>query len=101
MAICESCGGVIGVDCFNPQECAWITEQQEREKAVRNESYEKVLSNVVSILKSYSSVHMAFKVRIKHGENDSWSPNHMSMKEKGWEQAVEWVLELLASGGIE
>jgi hypothetical protein len=30
MAICQSCGGVIGQDCFNPSECAWITEQQDR-----------------------------------------------------------------------
>lgn len=25
MAICNSCGGVIGTDCFNPVECAQIT----------------------------------------------------------------------------
>ena len=30
MAICKSCGGVIGADCFNPEECAWITEQEEK-----------------------------------------------------------------------
>ena len=23
--ICGSCGGVLGRDCFNPSECAWIT----------------------------------------------------------------------------
>ena len=23
--ICNSCGGVVGRDCFNQQECAWIT----------------------------------------------------------------------------
>ncbi len=26
MNICPSCGGVIGRDCFNVQECAWITQ---------------------------------------------------------------------------
>lgn len=25
MSICQSCGGTIGVDCFNPQECMGIT----------------------------------------------------------------------------
>lgn len=25
MANCHGCGGVIGRDCFNPQECEWIT----------------------------------------------------------------------------
>lgn len=29
MATCQSCGGVIGRDCFNPEECAWIGHQQE------------------------------------------------------------------------
>jgi len=27
MSTCPSCGGVIGLDCFNPQECAEITGQ--------------------------------------------------------------------------
>lgn len=26
-AICQSCGGVVGRDCFNPTECAEITRQ--------------------------------------------------------------------------
>jgi len=29
--ICNSCGGVLGRDCFNPVECEWITRQMERE----------------------------------------------------------------------
>lgn len=32
MAICDSCGGVIGQDCFNPEECAWIGQQQEQDR---------------------------------------------------------------------
>ena len=30
MAICSGCGGVVGRDCFNPQECEWIARDQER-----------------------------------------------------------------------
>lgn len=30
MAICNGCGGVVGKDCFNPQECEWIAHDQER-----------------------------------------------------------------------
>lgn len=30
MRHCPSCGGIIGRDCFNPTECAWISEQQQR-----------------------------------------------------------------------
>jgi hypothetical protein len=28
MSTCQSCGGIIGRDCFNPSECAWIEKQQ-------------------------------------------------------------------------
>ena len=28
MIICNSCGGVLGRDCFNPTECAYIGQQQ-------------------------------------------------------------------------
>ena len=37
MSVCNSCGGIIGRDCFNPQECAWITQQMEVASAVQNE----------------------------------------------------------------
>ncbi len=30
MSTCQSCGGIIGRDCFNPEECAHITRQQEQ-----------------------------------------------------------------------
>lgn len=33
-SICQSCGGVIGRDCFNPDECAWITESMQRESVM-------------------------------------------------------------------
>jgi len=26
MSVCQSCGGVIGRDCYNPQECMAITQ---------------------------------------------------------------------------
>ena len=32
MRHCDSCGGVIGQDCFNPAECAYITAQIEHNK---------------------------------------------------------------------
>jgi hypothetical protein len=30
-SICPSCGGIIGRDCFNPEECQWITDQMYRQ----------------------------------------------------------------------
>ena len=40
MNICQSCGGILGRDCFNPIECAQITQsleinQQSREICIR------------------------------------------------------------------
>lgn len=32
MTTCPTCGGTIGVDCFNPEECAYITEAMNREQ---------------------------------------------------------------------
>jgi len=34
MKTCPSCGGLIGRDCFNPVECAWITQQINAQYAV-------------------------------------------------------------------
>ena len=50
MTTCNSCGGVIGRDCFNPSECAWIGEQQQRQQAddgyrLREELYHLRLEN--------------------------------------------------------
>lgn len=30
MSICNGCGGVVGRDCFNPQECEWISQDMAR-----------------------------------------------------------------------
>jgi hypothetical protein len=27
--VCNGCGGYVGVDCFNPEECEWIARDQE------------------------------------------------------------------------
>jgi len=37
MAICNGCGGVVGRDCFNPQECEWITQDQDRRRYEQHE----------------------------------------------------------------
>lgn len=37
MSTCPSCGGIIGRDCFNPQECAWITQAMMVDDAVQRE----------------------------------------------------------------
>ena len=36
MSTCPSCGGILGRDCFNPQECAWITQSMLVNDAVEN-----------------------------------------------------------------
>lgn len=37
MRRCPSCDGVIGVDCFNPEECAQIGYQQEMQRQHQQE----------------------------------------------------------------
>jgi hypothetical protein len=29
MSVCRGCGGVVGRDCWNPQECEWISRDME------------------------------------------------------------------------
>jgi hypothetical protein len=48
MTWCPSCGGIIGRECFNPDECALIAEQmqQDAERAAYEErfaEYERTL----------------------------------------------------------
>jgi len=33
MSWCNGCGGLVGRDCFNPQECEWITQQMNNDAA--------------------------------------------------------------------
>lgn len=33
--ICRGCGGLVGRDCWNPQECEWISEQMAIDAAVQ------------------------------------------------------------------
>lgn len=50
MARCPSCDGIIGIDCFNPDECAWIEMEQKRQKE-KNEKTELInLRNQVNYL---------------------------------------------------
>lgn len=45
MAICNGCGGVIGRDCFNTQECEWISRSMDIDDAVKREQekqYERI-----------------------------------------------------------
>jgi hypothetical protein len=46
MATCQSCGGVIGRDCFNPEECAWITQQQANQCEAARYSAEEAHHNL-------------------------------------------------------
>jgi hypothetical protein len=43
--ICGGCGGLVGRDCFNPQECEWITRDMqmraERERALYRQGEEE------------------------------------------------------------
>lgn len=46
MRTCQSCGGIIGRDCFNPMECEMITYRMEREEENRvRAAYDGVVDN--------------------------------------------------------
>jgi hypothetical protein len=35
--ICPGCGGVVGRDCWNPQECEWISRDMAARHAAQSE----------------------------------------------------------------
>lgn len=37
--ICQSCGGVVGRDCYNPEECMWISQRMEAENVSQQHGY--------------------------------------------------------------
>lgn len=37
MAICSSCGGLLGRDCFSPKECASISQNMDQENQQENQ----------------------------------------------------------------
>lgn len=41
MVCCPSCGGIIGRECWKPQECAWITQQMVANAAVQESEYRR------------------------------------------------------------
>lgn len=50
MSHCPECGGVIGRDCFNPQECAWIGEQQRQQRLHDTEQQSLTLEERCALL---------------------------------------------------
>lgn len=42
--VCQSCGGILGRDCFNPVECAEITRRMEAE--INNPDYAQLLGEL-------------------------------------------------------
>lgn len=56
--VCNGCGGYIGLDCFNPQECEWIAmdmqriqRQNEQDRLNRIENDNKILREEIEKLK--------------------------------------------------
>lgn len=41
MSLCRGCGGVVGRDCWNPQECEWISRDMEARAAAERVLYER------------------------------------------------------------
>lgn len=53
--ICDSCGGVLGRDCFNPQECTFITQRINMEAQQEGESSYADLKAENENLKAFKS----------------------------------------------
>lgn len=56
------------------------------------------INELKNILSDSNWVEKAFKSNIKYGEYDSWNSNFDSMANKGWHQAINYVLKLIEKG---
>jgi hypothetical protein len=70
MNICQSCGGVIGRDCFNPQECAWISQQMQVEQQVQQR-----LQPEIDAMKEVINRMERALLQIATGRNDFCGPS--------------------------
>lgn len=52
MSICRSCGGVLGRDCFNEEDCMWISDQQERQREQQIEHQAYLQSEHIAMLEN-------------------------------------------------
>lgn len=72
MRHCDSCGGVLGRDCFNPIECAQITRSMEQDTsqdlARANSKYNTLLSTVKAMREAQKSY---FSTRTSEALTDS------------------------------
>jgi len=50
MARCNSCGGVLGRDCFNPMDCAMISAREDSYERQRLYTTEEKLNRLIEIL---------------------------------------------------
>ncbi len=49
MKTCKSCGGVLGLDCFNETECMYISQQQELHRDRDNQDMSLEIDRLKSI----------------------------------------------------
>lgn len=68
MSTCLSCGGIIGRDCFNPEECMYITLQQ----AAGSEAARQEVEELRHILQQLKAEIAAIAERMS---NRVWSDN--------------------------
>jgi hypothetical protein len=47
---CPSCQGILGVDCFNPDECAWITHEMNNIAKYDGRGYDPPYENEIDKL---------------------------------------------------
>ena len=59
---CPSCGGVIGRDCFNPVECAWITQSMDAQYAV--EDYKRHQQDIIE-RQHYDKIELEYQAYVE------------------------------------
>lgn len=75
MSVCQSCGGVIGRECFNPVECAMITQAMIVDDAVQRAMYDRDVCDYQKHCEREYEEHL----RAEYYEHIGFDPIEMGM----------------------
>lgn len=78
--ICKGCGGLLGRDCFNPQECEWIAEQEQKRFSPETEQ----------AIYFFNNFEKHIKDAYDQGDVDGYCERAGSKKERDFKNAQDY-----------
>lgn len=93
MSTCPGCGGIVGRDCFNPQECQWIAQQMAQDPYQGQQPEDPRIQQHYEELHAQRAVAYAnrlgiYAVPFRNGSTIYWRPRLSS----GHDPQLSWLI---------